>query len=384
MSSSLEAALNATKSAMKKAFNDGVTPTLGSNYGVGDVQGWIPSGLPVVDYMLGGGLPLGRISEIFSLDEGDGKTTLLLHFAIQVQRAGGVVVWIESDTALDKDRASRMGADLSKIVLDAPPYIERGFEFIDTIMTNIRKQDDLKEVPILIAWDTASACPARCEKVEDSDRPGARGKAFWRGCRNLGVEFFSKNVHCCFVNQTIDKIGGSVFGPKYTTLGGKSVRAFATTRLELKRSGYVKEGSGKDANRVGIWSYLTVVKNKLALPYRSARIALLGQHGFDDLRTTLEFFGAIKPEGILEQAGAWYTVYGSDGEEHKFQGWDNLIEGLEEDDEARESVLEHMHAHLSGIWPMPEGRSRDERGWWSTDRSQPKQKKRKRKKKGKK
>jgi recombination protein RecA len=351
---------------------------LASAYGVGDVSAWIPSGIAPLDRVLGGGLPLGRISEVFSINEGDGKTTLLLHFAAQVTRVGGIVIWLESDVALDKDRAERIGVDLDRVPIYPPETIEDGFAFIDRVCGNVRASSELQDVPILVVWDGVAIAPSQSDLYRAGERekataetrldrekgtrigkPGSRAGVFWDFFRQQTRTFWARQIHVCLVNQTIKKIGVT-FGKDYTTPGGKSIKAQASLRLELKRLGWVK---APDDTKIGIVVRVTVAKNKLATPYRVLDVPLLAESGFDEARCLVDVWKAFKGQpSAVSQGGGWYTVHGVDGQEHRFHGQDALTWAVMHDAAVREALT----ANLGLIWPWSSNapRVRDDRGWW--------------------
>lgn len=290
-------------------------PTVASDYGVGDVWGWIPSGITVLDYMTGGGLPIGRCSEVYSLRESEGKTTLLLHYVASLQRLGGVAVWLESEGALDKYRAERLGVDLDNLILWGPPTLEQGFAYIGEVLRTIGGDSDLQGAPVLIVWDTVGSAPTEAEKDGDSygDGMSKAARVIREAMRDLTLELHRHRAHVCFVNQSFVDIkaasmpGASRRATQKTTPGGGGIKFHASLRLQLRRRAWIE----KDDEKVGIVVQVKSEKNKLAPAYREIGLELHGANGYDEVGTLFSF---LNGSPALSANGSWYTTAATTGE----------------------------------------------------------------------
>jgi protein RecA len=349
----------------KKAFQFGAgKPHTAENYGVGDVPMWIPFGITQIDRALGGGLPLGRISELFSDNESEGKSTLILHALANVQKMGGVAVLLDSEASLDRPRASRMGIDLEQLVIFGPPTVEDGFEFIDALLRNVEEDKGLQESPILIVWDTIAAAPTRTEKAAAKKEGDAfaggmveKPRIIARAMRNYVQEFFKWKLHLCLVNQSITNVGGGLYGPKYMTPGGKSIKFYATLRIKCKKSGWVGEARNLDSadQKTGIKCTVQAVKNKLSLPFQPQQCVLYGERGFSEIMSLAEFLLAQKEDKCIAQKGSWIYLPGG-----KKCYWKKLEETVE----ANPKILEKWQATARKLIPIPPNRELDTKTGW--------------------
>jgi recombination protein RecA len=343
-----------------KEFSFGVgEPTTANLFGVGDVPAWIPSGVSMLDRALGGGLPLGRISELFSENEGEGKTSIALQFAAQTQKAGGVVVWLEAENALDKPRAARLGLDLETAVIFSPPTVEDGFCFIDHIVKQISADADLRGCPILIVWDTIAASPTAAEKAGTPFSGGMTEKPriISSNLRRYVVEFFKYKLHLCLINQSITNIGKNMYGPQFVTPGGKAIKFYSSLRLKCHRSGYIGIARKLESTdqKLGISVQVQAVKNKLALPFRPVDLHLYGETGYDDVMSMAELFMSAKIKECVDQKGAWITLPG----DVKCQ-WANIRETAL----AHPHILEVWRAKVEEMFPIPPNRIKDPKTGW--------------------
>ena len=291
----------------------GDTPSFASDDGAGDVRIWIPSGITMLDYALGGGLPVGRISEVFSDNESEGKTTTLLHFVVSVQRAGGAVIWLESESAMDKPRAQGIGVDLSNMIIWSPDTLEDGFRFINDVIQKISEDKDLKDKPTLIVWDTIAMARTEAERDGDAFRDGigAAPRTIATALKNYTQELYKYNVHLCLVNQSYTNINTTGYGgPGFETPGGKRIKFASSVRIHLRRGSTIgdKPTLGREDEKLGIISWATTRKNKLALANRTVPMALYGKTGLNDIMTLAYAWndGPYKWAEGLKSGGGWY------------------------------------------------------------------------------
>lgn len=344
-----------------KGFSFGAgMPHTADQYGIGDVSAWIPSGLTMLDQSLGGGLPLGRISELFSEQESEGKTTLALQFAAQTQKAGGVYVHLEAESSLDRPRASRMGVNLETAIIFGPPTAEDAFLFIDTLINKVSEDKDLQGCPIFIVWDTIAASPTKAEKDGDpfSNGMAERSRIFSQALRRYCNEFFKYKVHLCLVNQSITNIDNkNPYAPKYTTPCGKAVKFYSSIRLKTKRAGYIGEARSMESGdkRLGILANVTAVKNKLALPFQGSDLYLYGETGYDDVMSMASFFLENKRTDMLGQSKGRYALPNG-----KSPFWKDLRAEVLADPK----VLSTWRAKVKEIIPLPPNREVDPKTGW--------------------
>lgn len=266
--------------ALEKKFGKGTVSQLGAG-AKSRVTEVIPTGLSVIDHhVLGiGGLPVGRMSEVFS-DEGTGKTSFMLHCLAACQRAGGIAALVETENALDLDWAELHGVNLRDLILLEPDHIEDVTKQIEALLAVLTKS------PSLIAWDSLAATATKGEIVDGlagSDAVADRARLMSKACRVWSPALAKSRAHLMVINQQRDNIG-VMFGPKFTTPGGKAIKYHSSLRLQLlggkKIEGEHGEHTGKDIT-------IVAAKNKLHAPFRKARLRLSYASGFDELWSTL-------------------------------------------------------------------------------------------------
>jgi RecA/RadA recombinase len=354
------------KKAKKPLFSFGhENPTFADDDGAGDVKLWIPSGITMLDYALGGGLPVGRISELYSDHESEGKTTIALHFARSVQQIGGAAIWLESESAIDKPRAKGMGLDLGNMVIWTPDTLEDGFRFIDKIVQNIDKDKQLKNKPTLIVWDTLAMARTEAERDGDAFRDGigAGPRATSTALKNYAQELYRYNVHLLLVNQSYTNInsGSSYTGPDFETPGGKRVKFASTIRLHLRKGSMIgdKPNLGAGDERLGIMCWATTTKNKMALAHRRVPLALYGKTGLNDIMTMAHAWndGPYKWEGAIKHHNAGrYFVAGLDKKPY----WHEIEAAVA----ASPDVLGAWRAHAFDLFPVHPSRKLNPDGWF--------------------
>lgn len=266
------------------------------------VQGWIPSGDPEIDRVLGGGWPLGRIVEVFG-PESNGKTTVALHAAAECQKLGGVVVFLDLEHALSKKRAKDIGVNLKKLIYSQPGTMEEVYEYVEGIVEKVTKSNS--ERPILIIWDSVAASPAKAEVEGDYDDQfvGIHARIMSQGLRKINKTInHSKACFMC-INQNRDKVGVT-FGEKSTTPGGRALKFYASIRLEVIKIGQYKEGSAV----AGIKCIATAKKNKVAPPFGKADFNIL----FDENNAGIDGIGTLLDKGddlgIFGDSKGWYVI----------------------------------------------------------------------------
>ncbi len=303
--------------AINKGFKGAARP-LGEG-AKSDVEEAIPSGLEVMDrYILGcGGWPVRRISEVFS-EEGGGKTSLLLGALEGVQRVGGIGILVETESAIESQRAKVFGVDLDRVILLQPGHMGEATRMIELALDSVPAGVG----PIFIGWDSVAATMSKEEAengLPDKDSFDKRAKEMSQAMRILAPKVAAHRAHLMLVNQLRANIG-VMFGDKFTTPCGKAIKFHASIRLQLFGGRAIKDQvgqhTGKDITAVAI-------KNKLVRPYRKARIRLNFDTGWDTDWSTLDHAKTIKvieprardmeaARKALDMAD-WYRVPGSGG-----------------------------------------------------------------------
>lgn len=261
--------------AINKGFK-GAAQRLGQG-AKSDVREVIPTGLDNLDkYVLGpGGLPVGRITELFS-EEGAGKTSLLLQAMGACQRAGGLAIMVETETALDSQRAATFGVDLDQVVLLQPEHIPEAGRQIELALESLPKGVG----PVLVGWDSVAATMSKQEAEEglsDKESFDKRAKEFSAMMRVLGPLVAKSRAHLLLVNQVRANIG-VMFGDKFTTPCGKGIKFHASIRLQMFPGKAIKDAAGQ---HLGKDITIIAVKNKLTRPFRKTKIRLWFDKGFD-------------------------------------------------------------------------------------------------------
>lgn len=291
------AAREAVLEAIHKGFGKHGAGLLGEG-GDSEVEEVIPTGIDVIDhYVLGcGGLPRGRMVEVYS-EEGGGKTSFTWAAIAGVLREGGVAILSETEDALNLERADIFGVDTDRVVLIEPDHLEDHLAKAECALSALNPK-----VPSLFVWDSIASCATRAE-IEQ----GLGGKEMWdnraktlsQACRVLSKLAKEKGTCLLFVNQIREKIG-VMFGDKYTTPGGKAVKFHSSIRLQLFPGKSLKNSADEHVGK--LITFLST-KNRLASPYRKARVRLDYERGWNDWWSTMEhakIVGAVSPDKTRE------------------------------------------------------------------------------------
>jgi recombination protein RecA len=283
-------ALGLAMETIEKQFGKGSIMKLGDAHSTAVET--TPTGALSLDIALGGGIPKGRVIEIYG-PESSGKTTLTLHAIAQVQRAGGTAAFIDAEHALDPAYAKRIGVDVENLLLSQPDNGEQALEIVETLVRS--------NAVDLIVVDSVAALVPRAEIEGDmgDSLPGLQARLMSQALRKLTGVINRSKGSVIFINQIRMKIG-VMFGNPETTTGGNALKFYASVRMDIRRIGQIKQGEDIIGNRTRV----KVVKNKVAPPFRQAEFDIMYNEGISVAGDVLDLAAA---SGIVEKAGAWYA-----------------------------------------------------------------------------
>ncbi|HZR33815.1 MAG TPA: recombinase RecA [Nevskia sp.] len=297
-------ALDTVLAQIERQFGKGAIMRLGAQDTARDLD-VVSTGSIALDAALGvGGLPRGRVVEIFG-PESSGKTTLCLHVVAEVQRAGGTAAYIDAENALDPAYAEKLGVNVGDLLLAQPDSGEQALEIADRLVCS-------GGVDVIVVDSVAALVPkSEIEGEMGEAAVGVQARLMSQALRKLAASIKRANVLVIFINQLRMKIG-IAYGNPETTTGGQALRFYASVRLDIRRIGAIKKGE----EAIGNLTRVKVVKNKVAPPFREAQFEILYSSGISKLGELIEL-GA--QHGLVEKAGAWYAYKG----EKIGQGKDN-------------------------------------------------------------
>jgi recombination protein RecA len=304
-------ALDAALSQIERAFGKGSIMKLGKNEQVVEIEA-IPSGSLGLDIALGiGGLPRGRVIEIYG-PESSGKTTLALHVIAEAQKAGGICSFVDAEHALDPVYARKLGVNLDELLISQPDTGEQALEITDTLVRS-------GAIDVLVIDSVAALTPrAELEGEMGASLPGLQARLMSQALRKLTASISKSNTMVIFINQIRMKIG-VMFGSPETTTGGNALKFYASVRLDIRRIGQIKDRD----EVVGNQTRVKVVKNKVAPPFKQVEFDIIYGKGVSKVGELIDL--GVKA-GIVEKSGSWYS-YNS---ERLGQGRENAKTFLEE------------------------------------------------------
>jgi len=322
-----EKMLDITKEQIEKKFGKGSLMKMGEHAADTQVSA-IPTGSLALDAALGiGGVPRGRVVEIFG-PESSGKTTLALQIIAEAQAMGGVAAFIDAEHALDPSYASRLGVDINEILISQPDTGEQGLEIADMLVRS-------GAVDVVVIDSVAALVPRAELEGEMGDAVvGLQARLMSQALRKLAGSLSKSNTTCIFINQLREKIG-VMFGSPETTTGGRALKFFSSVRIDVRRIDSIKQGTDIVGSRVRA----KVVKNKVAPPFRQAEFDLMYGSGISKEGSILDL--GVE-EGIVAKSGAWYTY----GQERLGQGREAAKDFLRENPDLRDQIETQIRAAL--------------------------------------
>ena len=304
-------ALQAALAQIEKQFGKGTIMRLGAGEVIEDIQ-VVSTGSLGLDVALGvGGLPRGRVVEIYG-PESSGKTTLTLQVVAEMQKLGGTCAFVDAEHALDIQYAQALGVNLQDMLISQPDTGEQALEIVDSLVRSAA-------VDLIVVDSVAALTPkAELEGEMGDSLPGLQARLMSQALRKLTATIKKANCTVIFINQIRMKIG-VMFGSPETTTGGNALKFYSSVRLDIRRVGSIKKGD----EVIGSETKVKVVKNKVASPFKTAEFDILYGQGISREGEIIDLAVAAN---IIEKSGAWYAYQG----EKIGQGRDNAREFLRE------------------------------------------------------
>jgi len=320
-------ALTAALGQIERQFGKGSVMRMGDGGAVRDVEA-ISTGSLGLDVALGiGGLPRGRVIEIYG-PESSGKTTLTLQVIAEAQKLGGTAAFVDAEHALDPGYAEKLGVDVDDLLVSQPDTGEQALEITDMLVRS-------GAVDVVVVDSVAALTPkAEIEGDMGDSHMGLQARLMSQALRKLTGNIQRSNTMVIFINQLRMKIG-VMFGNPETTTGGNALKFYASVRLDIRRIGALKKGD----EIVGNETRVKVVKNKVAPPFKQAEFDILYGQGISRLGEVISM--GVK-EGLVDKAGAWYSYNG----ERIGQGKDNAREFLKQNPDMANEIEQAIRARL--------------------------------------
>jgi len=342
-SAAREKALVAAMGDIEKAYGKGAIMRLGEASDlIKEIEG-IGTGSLTLDLALGGkGLPKGRVVEIYG-PESSGKTTLTLHVAAAAQKAGGLCAFVDAEHALDPGYARKLGVKLDDLLVSQPDTGEQALEIVETLVRS-------NAVDVVVIDSVAALVPrAELEGEMGDSFVGLHARLMSQGMRKLTGAIAKSNCLVIFINQIREKVG-VMFGSPETTTGGRALKFYSSVRLDIRRIGQLKDGDQVVGNRTKV----TVVKNKIAPPFRKVEFDILYNKGISHEG---ELIDLGTKAGVVLKSGTWYSMkHPTDGEIRLGQGLERTRAFLADNPDLAtviEDAIRAKYAPKDGSEPEP-------------------------------
>ena len=320
-------ALQAALAQIEKQFGKGSIMRLGEGEVIEDIQ-VVSTGSLGLDIALGvGGLPRGRVVEIYG-PESSGKTTLTLQVIAEMQKIGGTAAFIDAEHALDIQYAQKLGVNLQDLLISQPDTGEQALEIVDALVRS-------GSIDLIVVDSVAALTPkAELEGEMGDSLPGLQARLMSQALRKLTGSIKKTNTMVIFINQIRMKIG-VMFGNPETTTGGNALKFYASVRLDIRRTGNIKKGE----EVIGSETKVKVVKNKVSPPFKTAEFDILYGEGISREGEIIDMGVTAQ---VVDKSGAWYAYNG----EKIGQGKDNAREFLRENPEVAREIENKVREHM--------------------------------------
>ncbi|KTD12176.1 recombinase RecA [Legionella jamestowniensis] len=327
MEDNKQKALSAALAQIERQFGKGSVMRMGDNQAVRDIEA-ISTGSLGLDIALGiGGLPRGRVVEIYG-PESSGKTTLTLQVIAECQKKGGTAAFVDAEHALDPSYAAKLGVNVDELLVSQPDTGEQALEITDMLVRSAA-------VDVIIVDSVAALTPkAEIEGEMGDTHVGLQARLMSQALRKLTANIKRSNTLVIFINQIRMKIG-VMFGNPETTTGGNALKFYASVRLDIRRVGSIKKGE----EILGSETRVKVVKNKVAPPFKTTDFDILYNEG---ISRESEIINLGTQLGLIEKAGAWYSY----NQEKIGQGKDNVRLYLKENPQIAQTLEQQIRAEL--------------------------------------
>ncbi|MGC9526281.1 MAG: recombinase RecA [Limnospira sp.] len=320
-------ALNSVLNQIERSFGKGAIVRLGDSTRM-KVE-TISSGALTLDLALGGGLPKGRVIEIYG-PESSGKTTLALHAIAETQKAGGIAAFVDAEHALDPTYAAAVGVDIENLLVSQPDTGEMALEVVDQLVRSVA-------VDIVVVDSVAALVPrAEIEGDMGDSHMGLQARLMSQALRKITGNIGKSGCTVIFLNQLRQKIG-IVYGNPETTTGGNALKFYASVRLDIRRTQTLKKGS----DEYGIRAKVKVAKNKVAPPFRIAEFDIVFGQGISTLGCLIDL---AEEMGAIKRKGSWYSYNG----DNIGQGRDRTLTYMEENPDFTKKLQEQVMTALAG------------------------------------
>jgi len=334
-------ALDSALAQIERQFGKGSIMKLGSEGAVQEIEA-SSSGSLGLDIALGiGGLPMGRIVEIYG-PESSGKTTLTLHCVAEQQKKGGVCAFVDAEHALDPQYARKLGVDIDELLISQPDTGEQALEITDTLVRSGAVN--------MVVVDSVAALTPKSELEGDmgDSSVGVQARLMSQAMRKLTGSISRSNCMVIFINQIRMKIG-VMFGSPETTTGGNALKFYSSVRLDIRRIGSIKDRD----EVVGNATRVKVVKNKVAPPFKQVEFDIMYGEG---ISKTGELIDLGVKAGVVEKSGAWYSY----GDERIGQGRENVKQFLRDNAAIALEIEDKIRAAHGLDFDTPPGTDRDD------------------------